>query len=169
MRNLYLAHHGILGQQWGTRRYQNPDGTLTEEGKEHYSKGKSYVSTTKTAANVARDNFIAVRNQNVQDYKATAKSTVSPEQKALAKKRMQENIVSARKEAQLEQKKINTVNSMRRRLDLIDTTDKTYQSTKKMIDEIVDQTSVRLDEIDREIRNSKERRSTNQISTKLHR
>lgn len=29
----YLVHHGILGQRWGIRRYQNPDGTLTAEGK----------------------------------------------------------------------------------------------------------------------------------------
>ena len=28
----YLAHHGIKGQKWGIRRYQNPDGSLTEEG-----------------------------------------------------------------------------------------------------------------------------------------
>lgn len=29
----YLEHHGILGQKWGVRRYQNSDGTLTSEGK----------------------------------------------------------------------------------------------------------------------------------------
>lgn len=28
-----LFHHGIKGQKWGIRRYQNPDGTLTAEGK----------------------------------------------------------------------------------------------------------------------------------------
>lgn len=28
-----LYHHGVQGQKWGIRRYQNPDGTLTAEGK----------------------------------------------------------------------------------------------------------------------------------------
>ena len=33
-----LYHHGIKGQRWGLRRFQNPDGTLTEAGKERYRK-----------------------------------------------------------------------------------------------------------------------------------
>lgn len=32
----YISHHGVKGQKWGIRRYQNPDGTLTEEGKKRY-------------------------------------------------------------------------------------------------------------------------------------
>lgn len=39
-----LQHHGIKGQKWGLRRYQNPDGTLTEEGKKHYGR---YTERTK--------------------------------------------------------------------------------------------------------------------------
>lgn len=30
----YLKHHGILGQKWGVRRFQNKDGSLTPAGKE---------------------------------------------------------------------------------------------------------------------------------------
>ena len=39
MREAYpneLYHHGILGQRWGVRRYQNKDGTLTDLGKKRY-------------------------------------------------------------------------------------------------------------------------------------
>ena len=28
-----LLHYGVKGQKWGIRRYQNPDGTLTSEGR----------------------------------------------------------------------------------------------------------------------------------------
>lgn len=33
-----LYHHGIKGQRWGIRRYQNPDGSLTELGRKRYGK-----------------------------------------------------------------------------------------------------------------------------------
>lgn len=32
----YLAHHGIKGQKWGVRRYQNKDGSYTDSGKIRY-------------------------------------------------------------------------------------------------------------------------------------
>lgn len=34
----YLAHHGIKGQRWGVRRYQNADGTLTSKGQARLEK-----------------------------------------------------------------------------------------------------------------------------------
>lgn len=37
MANEYISHHGVLGQKWGVRRYQNPDGTLTAAGEKRYN------------------------------------------------------------------------------------------------------------------------------------
>lgn len=41
----YLQHHGIKGQKWGVRRFQNEDGSLTAEGQERYGKSKDYGGT----------------------------------------------------------------------------------------------------------------------------
>jgi hypothetical protein len=35
--DIYLEHHGIKGQKWGIRRFQNPDGSLTEAGEKRYN------------------------------------------------------------------------------------------------------------------------------------
>ena len=50
-----IEHHGIKGQKWGVRRYQNPDGTLTEEGKKHIrAVTKDYDFTLKKGAKLYR-------------------------------------------------------------------------------------------------------------------
>ena len=33
-----LYHHGVKGQKWGVRRYQNPDGSLTAAGKRRFKR-----------------------------------------------------------------------------------------------------------------------------------
>ena len=38
MSNAELYHHGVKGQRWGIRRYQNKDGSLTPYGKKRYAK-----------------------------------------------------------------------------------------------------------------------------------
>lgn len=52
--NNFLMHHGIKGQKWGVRRFQNPDGSLTPEGRIRYGVGdaKSLAKGVYIAAKV---------------------------------------------------------------------------------------------------------------------
>ena len=43
-----LQHHGIKGQKWGVRRFQNKDGSLTNAGKKRYNDSSDYDKALKT-------------------------------------------------------------------------------------------------------------------------
>ena len=43
----YIAHHGIKGMKWGVRRFQNADGSLTQEGIARY--GSKNIKKAKVA------------------------------------------------------------------------------------------------------------------------
>jgi RimJ/RimL family protein N-acetyltransferase len=62
-----IEHHGILGQKWGVRRYQNKDGTRTAEGKrlEHYRRRtirelKNVDDVNKIVASLPREEQLAL-------------------------------------------------------------------------------------------------------------
>ena len=65
----FLEHHGILGQKWGIRRYQNEDGSLTEAGKRRYSREVAKEQR------VARSIEKSERRMRIKEAKAAAKAS----------------------------------------------------------------------------------------------
>lgn len=49
-----LYHHGILGQRWGIRRYQNKDGSLTAAGRKRFERDAKEQNWEIGADGVAR-------------------------------------------------------------------------------------------------------------------
>jgi hypothetical protein len=60
----YLMHHGILGQKWGVRRFQNSDGSLTAAGRERYG-----ISEKQVRKDQARMNFTAKMGQRDDHFR----------------------------------------------------------------------------------------------------
>lgn len=81
----YLIHHGIKGQKWGVRRFQNKDGTLTNAGKKRYSDDDSKSDKSKSTGSSKK---FKVTHRDILEKKYRDSGMSSEEAKAAAEKRI---------------------------------------------------------------------------------
>ena len=72
----YLIHYGVPGQKWGVRRFQNEDGSLTPEGREHYGYGseRDRSKLYKQASKLSKYEYSSKPNGQFKVYKKMAKN-----------------------------------------------------------------------------------------------
>lgn len=83
MHHDFLMHHGIYGQKWGIRRYQNPDGSLTEAGRKRYGvgpgKGVDDINSEKGTKRRIKDVKKSIAKNNKARGKEYSKIANNPE------------------------------------------------------------------------------------------
>ena len=61
-----LVHHGVKGQKWGRRRYQNADGSLTPAGKQRYGSESNFETQYNAQQKAAMNAVKKVSDEGVK-------------------------------------------------------------------------------------------------------
>lgn len=90
----FLEHWGIKGQKWGLRRYQNPDGSLTEAGRKHYGYGSGDSKTQQKAQKIAEKRALKIAKEKAREKEKQQK--IDAKKAAEFEKRKQEILKNPR-------------------------------------------------------------------------
>lgn len=88
-----LYHHGIKGQKWGIRRFQNPDGSYTEAGLKRYRKADARADLGYTrfqSLDKVQKGFVDRYRSDVKGYMSNTKEKKKVDSKVLMTKNAKE-------------------------------------------------------------------------------
>lgn len=115
-----MQHHGIKGQKWGVRRFQNEDGSYTAAGKR-----RAQEQSKKENVKDLSDEELAQRIQRLsleKSYKNLSKEPTPPSQLEKTKKAVDATSDLVNRAKQIDQS--NRKNFKKQRMDLSKMTDK---------------------------------------------
>ena len=113
-----LYHHGINGQRWGFRRFQNEDGSLTPEGELRYNQGKQKLARGKAAEMYKTKKFKAdlKRKEEQRKIKDAAK-VAKTAKKEQAKLNAEDRVIRKKPKNMTDEELRNEVNRLAMELD----------------------------------------------------
>lgn len=112
MNDLYLEHHGIKGQRWGIRRFQNYDGTYTQEGLARYNESLKRLNNAKSDYEKAKQTGDSVKIAKASEQRRIAQA----EEKKAYKDLKNEKLRDQGKQLYEKGKTIESIENGRRRL-----------------------------------------------------
>ena len=81
-----LYHHGIPGMHWGDRRFQNYDGSLTDEGRKRYGVGDAVKKVAKAGKEMSERRKTKKEEKRVRDRAAFLRTASADEIERYMKK-----------------------------------------------------------------------------------
>ena len=159
-----LYHHGILGQKWGRRRYQNLDGSYTSAGRIRYGVlgSKQTRKLSKDAKNRAKERTRAKNEQAKQEALEAKTARVQAELRSEQAKRelreaKKENSFLGRKIAAVEQKHKSAK-------EMQELNKKPTRNEQKLIDAIQSGNTKKINAIAKQLNNDEYRRAINRVN-----
>lgn len=137
-----LYHHGIIGQKWGVRRFQNSNGSLTAAGKQRYGgKSKSTVENppavvkTKNPSNLSSKDTIRILNEseNILNKSDNASKSINKIKKSEAAKKKEKEKTEENAPKKVEEMSDKELREFLNRYDMEQRYDKIQNEHKKDI------------------------------------
>lgn len=148
----FLAHHGVTGQKWGERRYQNKDGSLTPLGRIHWGIGQAR-------------NAVSNKLKTRKSFRLETDSEKRKRLKLKAEKKEENKKLKLQKAEEVRQKREKAIEDKKAKLIAKGDKDAIYKNRELFSDEELDKAMARINKVNQ----FKTERSSKQVEHLVNR
>lgn len=130
----FLAHHGVTGQKWGERRYQNKDGSLTPLGRIHWGIGQAR-------------NAVSNKLKTRKSFRLETDSEKRKRLKLKAEKKEENKKLKLQKAEEVRQKREKAIEDKKAKLIAKGDKDAIYKNRELFSDEELDKVMARINKV----------------------
>ena len=131
----YLAHHGIKGQKWGVRRFQNEDGSLKQDGKKQLNLRRRLTHDKKELilkkAVEKNTEKIKIYDQEHKEWKEEEGRVKRLKNEYVKKANYEQDLAFARNQAKLSKNRVDAWLRREKRLTTMKIDDMSVRQVKK--------------------------------------